>query len=169
MDCDVELFQPLSRLPVDHRFTLKYMYDCALGTAFLYAPPQHPLCISLLRLHNEIRKEYWPVSNTIYTDYFINEVSEFLLNGKNGKAIWQPCIPRSFSSARLHPFPRFFHPPLLRLLDAGKKPFLQPGPGILPPGQIAQAQDQYGPGSPQERVLSLLPCRSEGRFPEKEL
>ncbi|WP_417003397.1 glycosyltransferase family 32 protein, partial [Akkermansia sp.] len=57
LDCDVELFQPLSRLPVDHRFTLKYMYDCALGTAFLYAPPQHPLCISLLRLHNEIRKE----------------------------------------------------------------------------------------------------------------
>ncbi len=35
LDCDVELFQPLSRLPVDHRFTLGYMYNCALGTAFL--------------------------------------------------------------------------------------------------------------------------------------
>ena len=80
LDCDVELFQPLSRLPVDHRFTLGYMYNCALGTAFLYAPPQHPLCISLLSLHNEIRKECWPVSNTIYTDYFINEVPELLLN-----------------------------------------------------------------------------------------
>ena len=96
LDCDVELFQPLSRLPVDHRFTLKYMYDCALGTAFLYAPPQHPLCISLLRLHNEIRKEYWPVSNTIYTDYFINEVSEFPAERKKWQSDLATLYPKEF-------------------------------------------------------------------------
>ena len=96
LDCDVELFQPLSRLPVDHRFTLGYMYNCALGTAFLYAPPQHPLCISLLSLHNEIRKECWPVSNSIYTDYFINEVPEFLLNGKKWQSDLATLYPKEF-------------------------------------------------------------------------
>lgn len=149
LDCDVELFQPLSRLPVDHRFTLKYMYDCALGTAFLYAPPQHPLCISLLRLHNEIRKEYWPVSNTIYTDYFINEVSEFLLNGKMAKRSGN-LVSQGVFRAPAFIRSRGFPSTTAAAPGCREKPFLQPGPGILPPGQIAQAQDQYGPGSPQE-------------------
>lgn len=34
LDCDIELFKPLSLLSVDHRFALGYMYDCALAPPF---------------------------------------------------------------------------------------------------------------------------------------
>ena len=96
LDCDIELFKPLSLLSVDHRFALGYMYDCALGTAFLYAPSRHPICMELLNLYNEIKEEYWPVSNSIYTDYFINEVPGFLLKGKAWKNDLVELYPKEF-------------------------------------------------------------------------
>lgn len=77
LDCDIELVKPLSLLPVNHRFSLGYIYNCALGTAFLYAPPHHPVCMNLLDLYDQIKPDCWPVSNTVYTDYFINEIPGF--------------------------------------------------------------------------------------------
>lgn len=137
---------------------------------FFYAPPQHPLCISLLSLHNEIRKECWPVSNTIYTDYFINEVPEFLLNGKK----WQSDL------ATLYPKEFFEQPAFIRSRGfsihhccgswmPGKSHSFILNQAFCHQVKWLKRKMQYGPGSPQERVLSLLPCRSEGRFPEKEL
>lgn len=96
LDCDIELFKPLSLLPVDHRFSLGYMYKCALGTAFLYAPPNHTVCKALLNLYDEIKPNYCPVSNSIYTDYFINEVPGFLLNGKTWSNDSVKVYPKEF-------------------------------------------------------------------------
>ena len=38
--------------------------------------------MNLLDLYNQIKPDCWPVSNSVYTDYFINEIPGFLLNGK---------------------------------------------------------------------------------------
>lgn len=86
LDTDVELYRPLNELMVDKkRLILGYMYDCALGTAVIYAPPQHPVLKAILALYEEVRPNYFPVNNTVFTDYFINKVEGFLLNGKK----WQ--------------------------------------------------------------------------------
>lgn len=83
LDTDVELYRPLHELVVDDkRLVLGYMYDCALGTAFLYAPPGHPVLKALLALYEEVKPDCFPVNNTIFTDYFVNEIPGFLLNGK---------------------------------------------------------------------------------------
>lgn len=58
------------------------MYDCALGTAVLYSPAQHPYLKDILTSYNHIKKDIWPVSNTTFTAYFINKVKGFLLTGK---------------------------------------------------------------------------------------
>ncbi|MEG0837060.1 MAG: hypothetical protein RSD44_01415 [Akkermansia sp.] len=83
IDCDVELFKSLRTLQTDDKhLVMGYMYKCALGTAMFYSPPQHPILKEILNLYNEVKHESWPVSNSIYTDYFINNVPNFLLNGK---------------------------------------------------------------------------------------
>ena len=96
LDCDIELVKPLSLLPVNHRFSLGYIYNCALGTAFLYAPPHHPVCMNLLDLYDQIKPDCWPVSNTVYTDYFINEIPGFLLNGKTWSNDLVAIYPKEF-------------------------------------------------------------------------
>lgn len=83
IDADVEMIRPLSDLSANaHLLQMGYMYNCALGTAFLYAPPNHPYLVDILRSYNYIKPDLWPVSNTIFTAYFINKVPNFLLNGK---------------------------------------------------------------------------------------
>ncbi len=83
LDADIELVRPLSCLePWGDRLVMGYMYDCALGTAALYAPPQHPYLVDILKRYERIRSDAWPVSNSIFTEYFINEVPGFLLNGR---------------------------------------------------------------------------------------
>lgn len=70
-----------------------YLYDCALGTAVVYSPPQHPYVSEIRRRYHRIDKDFWPVSNSIFTEYFINDVPGFLLNGKrweNDKALVLP-------------------------------------------------------------------------------
>lgn len=96
IDSDVELVAPLSRLedvnPSD-KMMMGYMYQCALGTATIYSPPEHPYLKDVLELYRRIRPDFWPVSNSIYTAYFVNQVQDFLLNGKkweNDKAIIFP-------------------------------------------------------------------------------
>ena len=83
IDADVELITPLSALEAEpDRLHIGYMYKCALGTAILYAPPAHPYLQDILHSYNYIKPDLWPVSNTIFTAYFINKVHNFLLNGK---------------------------------------------------------------------------------------
>lgn len=97
LDTDVELYRPLHELKVDDkRLVLGYMYDCALGTAFLYAPPRHPVLKALLALYEEVRPDCFPVNNTVFTDYFINEVPGFLLNGKAWRNDLVEVYPKEF-------------------------------------------------------------------------
>lgn len=85
VDADVEMLRPLSSLDVENngdKLLMGYMYECALGTAVLYAPPGHPWIKDILDSYNRIRPDVWPVSNSIFTAYFINRAEGFLLNGK---------------------------------------------------------------------------------------
>lgn len=83
IDVDVEMVRPLNLLESEGKnLIIGYMYDCALGTAILYSPPRHPVIGSILAEYHKIREDAWPVSNTIFTDYFINHVPGFRLDGK---------------------------------------------------------------------------------------
>ncbi len=85
LDADVELVRSLSALDTGsngEKLLMGYMYGCALGTAVLYAPPGHPYVLDILRSYNYILPDKWPVSNSIFTAYFINKVPGFLLNGR---------------------------------------------------------------------------------------
>lgn len=80
LDSDVELLRPLS--VSGDKLELGYMYDCALGTAVMYAPPAHPYLRDILYSYRYLRSDNWTVNNTIFTAYFVNLVSDFLLNGR---------------------------------------------------------------------------------------
>lgn len=99
IDADVELIRPLSLLDNGgdaDKLKMGYMYKCALGTAILYAPPQHPYMIDILRSYRYINPNLWPVSNTIFTAYFINNVAGFLLNGKEWENELCHIYPKEF-------------------------------------------------------------------------
>lgn len=80
LDSDVELLRPMS--VVGDKMELGYMYDCALGTAVMYAPPAHPYLCDILHSYPYLNLDKWTVNNTIFTAYFINRVPGFLLNGR---------------------------------------------------------------------------------------
>ena len=81
------------------------MYDCALGTAVVYSPQGHPIISAILAEYHKVREEAWPVSNSVFTDYFINSATGFRLNGKR----W------SNSEQRLSVYPKeFFEQPAYR-------------------------------------------------------
>lgn len=83
LDVDVELINPLSMLERDeHKLTMGYMYNCALGTAVIYSPPQHIIVGDILKRYDRLKSGFFPVNNSIFTEYFINSVPGFLLNGK---------------------------------------------------------------------------------------
>lgn len=83
MDTDVELIRPLDELAISRdKLVIGYMLDCALGTAVIYSPPGHPYLCDMLKKYNHIRKNFRLLNNSMFTEYFINEVPGFLLNGK---------------------------------------------------------------------------------------
>lgn len=95
-DADVEMIRPLALLDTSEnsgKLLMGYMYPCALGTAVLYAPPEHRYLRDILRAYNYIRPDVFPVNNSLFTAYFINRVDGFLLNGKP----WQNGECRLFS------------------------------------------------------------------------
>lgn len=81
LDADIELVRPLSSLEADEKMLIGYMYNCALGTAALYSPKGHPYMSDILSKYKTIAQEKWIVSNSIFTEYFINSVPGFLLDG----------------------------------------------------------------------------------------
>lgn len=83
LDTDVELLRPLNSLaPEGGSLVMGYMYACALGTAFIYSPPGHPVIADVLAQYPHIRPDAWPVNNAVFTDYFLNHVPGFRLNGR---------------------------------------------------------------------------------------
>lgn len=91
VDADVEMCKPLNSLEeYGNQLIMGYIYNCALGTAVFYSPPNHPYIHDVLNKYHYIKSDFWPVNNSIFTEYFINDVPGFLLNGKkwmNDKAI----------------------------------------------------------------------------------
>jgi mannosyltransferase OCH1-like enzyme len=86
LDADVELIRPLNVLEAEgDNMILGYIYDCAFGTAIIYSPPQHSIIEAILTEYQSIRPDAWPVISSVFTDYFINNLSGFLLNGKRWK------------------------------------------------------------------------------------
>lgn len=86
-DTDVELLRPLDGLANEGDFLiLGYMYECSLGTAVIYSPARHPMLAKVLEETHHVREDCWPVNNTIFTDYFINRVPGFLVNGRRWKS-----------------------------------------------------------------------------------
>lgn len=104
-DTDVEMVSPLSRLERhSDKLVMGYMLNCALGTAVMYAPPDHPYLCHILAKYNRIRQGFWPLNNSIFTEYFINEVPNFLLDGKYFENM--SCV--------VYPKEIFEHPSLIR-------------------------------------------------------
>lgn len=102
LDSDVELLCPLKAC--GNKLELGYMYDCALGTAVMYAPPAHPYLCDILHSYPYLNLDKWTVNNTIFTAYFINRVPGFLLNGR----AWENEI------CRLYPKEIFEQPSFIR-------------------------------------------------------
>lgn len=83
VDADVEMTSPLNRLEAyGDKLVMGYMLDCALGTAILYSPPDHPYLKDILAKYDHIRRDFYPRNNSVFTEYFINDVPGFLLDGK---------------------------------------------------------------------------------------
>ncbi|MBQ7022077.1 MAG: hypothetical protein IJN29_00735 [Akkermansia sp.] len=102
LDADVELLRPLN--VVGDKLELGYIYDCALGTAVMYAPPDHPYMGEILHSYQYLYPDKWIVNNTIFTAYFVNRVSGFLLNGR----AWENEL------CRLYPKEFFEQPSFIR-------------------------------------------------------
>ena len=97
IDADVELIKPLSQIENEHnKLLMGYIYDCALGTAILYSPAGHPYMRDILNAYKYIRPDLWPVSNTIFTAYFINCAEGFYLNGKYWENDLSKIYPKEF-------------------------------------------------------------------------
>lgn len=84
LDVDIELVSPFKRLEKEgDKLILGYMYNCALGTAAIYSPIGHPYIRDILEIYKtSIRENKFIINNSIFTEYFINHVAGFLLNGK---------------------------------------------------------------------------------------
>lgn len=99
VDADIEMIRPLNVLDTErnhNKLLMGYMYDCALGTAILYSPKNHPYLKSILNAYNYIKPDFWPVSNSIFTDFFVNKVPNFLLNGQNWENDFCRLYPKEF-------------------------------------------------------------------------
>ena len=82
LDTDVELLKPLDVF-IDGKFHIGYMHDCALGTAVMISPPQHPLVARLIDQYRKLPPDHGINNNAILTEFFLKHVEEFLLTGRS--------------------------------------------------------------------------------------
>lgn len=83
LDTDVELIHPFTKVKgPDTKLLLGYYIDALFGTAVIYSPPQHPYLKAILESYRNMKPDTWPANNLVFTDYFVNHVPDFLLNGK---------------------------------------------------------------------------------------
>lgn len=82
LDTDVELLRPFDLL-ADGVLHLGYMHNCALGTAVIISPPRHPLIGRLLAFYEQLDGEKMINNNAVFTEYFLQEVPGFKLNGRS--------------------------------------------------------------------------------------
>ena len=82
LDTDVELLRPLDVF-IDGSFHIGYMHSCALGTAVMISPANHPLLGRLIAKYRILSPDRGINNNAILTEFFLNHVSEFRLTGRS--------------------------------------------------------------------------------------
>jgi len=101
LDTDVELLKPLEGF-IDGSFHIGYMHNCALGTAVMISPANHPLLGRLIAKYRILSPDRGINNNAILTEFFLNHVSGFRLTGRS----W------SNPNIRVHPKTWFEQPTL---------------------------------------------------------
>ena len=81
LDTDIEVVRPFDEL-LDYDFFLGFMWDCALGTAVIGSVPGHPILQDILRSYDEVPTAFKSPNNDTFTEYFLNMVPGFQLNGR---------------------------------------------------------------------------------------
>lgn len=93
LDTDVELIHPFEKVKgPSNKLLLGYYVDSQFGTSVIYSPPQHPYLKDILESYNNIKPDIWPPNNLVFTDFFVNNVPDFLLNGKD----WENAVCKVF-------------------------------------------------------------------------
>ena len=101
LDTDVELLKPLDVF-IDGSFHIGYMHNCALGTAVMISPANHPTLARLIAHYHNLPPNRGINNNAILTEFFLKHVSGFQLTGRS----W------SSSNIRVHPKTWFEQPTL---------------------------------------------------------
>jgi mannosyltransferase OCH1-like enzyme len=81
LDTDVEVVKPFDDL-LDREFFIGFMWDCNLGTAVIGAVPEHPVVNGVLWTYDNVAGSYRSPNNDTFTEYFLEHVPGFRLNGK---------------------------------------------------------------------------------------
>lgn len=83
LDTDVELLKPLDEF-LNADLFMGYIFDCSIGTAVIGASKNNPIITEWIDvLESDYEKKHdFSVSNDWVTNYFINNIKEFKLNGK---------------------------------------------------------------------------------------
>lgn len=81
LDTDIEIVKPFGDL-LQHQLFLGFMWDCNLGTAVIGSAPEHPVIRGLLSVYHDVPGSFRSPNNDTFTQYFLEKVPEFRLNGK---------------------------------------------------------------------------------------
>lgn len=95
LDTDVELLQPLDPL-VDEALHVGYMHNCALGTALIISPARHALIRELLTFYEQLNGDRMLNNNAVFTEYFLQEVPDFKLDGRSWQKHGISVHPKTF-------------------------------------------------------------------------
>lgn len=101
LDTDVELLKPLDGF-IDGLFQIGYMHNCALGTAVIISPANHPIPGRLIAQYQNLPRNRGINNNAILTEFFLKHVEGFQLTGRS----W------SSPNIRVHPKTWFEQPTL---------------------------------------------------------
>lgn len=86
-DTDVQLYNhPNMIICRNIDYILGYIGYCVLGTAVQYSSPDHPIVNGLLDMCKNLPVGSYPTNNGLYTKFFVENVPQFLLTGKEWKS-----------------------------------------------------------------------------------
>jgi len=122
LDTDVELLKPLDVF-IDGLFHIGYMHNCALGTAVMISPANHPLLAKLIAKYRLLPPDRGIINNAILTEFFLKYVEGFRLTGRS----W------STASISVHPKTWFEQPTLSRSGGFGIHLFNRAWDPVAPP------------------------------------
>lgn len=81
-DTDVKIINKFEREFLDTDFLISFQFDCLLGTHFIGAKKNSKIIKSFLDIYDVYSENMIP-NNNLFNDYFIKNIENFKLNGKN--------------------------------------------------------------------------------------